>query len=91
MKSKMILGLIFSIALALYVAAQSEPTQEQGVGPGINPTEGSFVLKKLIPCFSAGLLLSCYVGRRLARCAFRSGCRSIRRGPGRELTHQECR
>jgi hypothetical protein len=33
MKSKMILmGLIFSIALALYVAAQSEPTQEQGVG-----------------------------------------------------------
>ena len=33
MKSKMILtGLIFSIALALYVAAQSEPTREQGVG-----------------------------------------------------------
>jgi hypothetical protein len=33
MKSKMILtGLIFSIALALYVDAQSEPTQEQGVG-----------------------------------------------------------
>ena len=33
MKSKMILmGWIFSIALALYVAAQSEPTQEQGVG-----------------------------------------------------------
>ena len=33
MKSKMILtGLIFSIALTLYVAAQSEPTREQGVG-----------------------------------------------------------
>jgi hypothetical protein len=32
MKRKMILGLIFSIALALYVAAQSKPTQKQRVG-----------------------------------------------------------
>ncbi len=37
MKSKLILtGLIFGMALALCVAAQSEPTQEQGVGPYVS-------------------------------------------------------